>query len=153
MKSKTFKQLEKIIRTKPILRFKETSVKFKDYEDVINFALLLRPTGKTIRKKHPYWDSYHDEKQYYENSTIFKTTDNIQCLSNKRRGLYDLYRIVLHYFPKTTFKEVYNVVGKQSSTDCDSTNQHTFRWLNEGNEIPRNLTIRIGKDKYLIKEN
>ncbi len=142
MESRTVKELEDIIRKKPTIRFK-TPIEFKDFKDVIKFTLdwTKMPNQEHLRE----W-----ERKNYDRATVFKTTNTIQCYNGARRGIYDSYRIVLHYFPDTTFKEFWKVFKKNEGGWCSSTNQSTYRYDRQQSGIHPGI-IRIGREKFKIK--
>ena len=104
-------EIEKDLKQLSKLKFKDKDKKFKSFENVIDEAV-----GQI--------DGYHrtGKATYYDRG-------GLQCKGGRTRGIADLYRLSLYYFPKTKLKEVVNyAMKKYSFYFCNTTNQTVF-WV------------------------
>lgn len=118
-------EIEKDLKQLSKLRFKHKEKKFKSFKNVINEA---------IGKIHNYVQT--GKPTYYEKG-------GLQCKEGRRRGIADLYRLSLYYFPNTKLKEVVNyAMKKYSSSFCHNTNQTVIR-PNYGGKSHSSIHINI----------
>lgn len=105
-------EIEKELREHKKLKLHE-SIKPKNYKQVIDDVVFGKPTY--LSSKYP------------------------QCPKNRARGIRDIYRTVLTYFPETSLKEVIIYANEYCKNYCTTTRQSVyFR-----NKYPNQEIVRI----------
>ena len=118
-------EIEKDLKQLSKLRFKDKEKKFKSFENVIDEAI-----GKIEGYDQTGKSTYYDK-------------GGLQCEEGRNRGIADLYRLSLYYFPKTKLKQVVNyVMETYSSSFCHNTNQTVIR-PNHGRRSHSSIYISI----------
>jgi len=126
MARKSFEQLEEEIRKLKPLKFKDIIP--ISYKETIRLLIGGTPTYLNSEKKP-------------------------QCGVNRSRGLRDIYRTVLYYYPETSFKDVFNeTCNNGSSSFCNETNQTVFHpvYRTYTSDKP-NVQVRLGRTPYYIE--
>lgn len=122
-------EFEKVLRTKGQLKLGKIYVKdkkFKDFKDIVRAML--------------------DDKQ----STYYAKNNALQCGWERLRGIADMYRTCLYYFPDTSLKDLYTFLKEQDYVHsfCYTTNQTVYRGMKVPgyNHYNNNVvTIRDGR--------
>ena len=135
-------KIEKNLRSLPAIRFHK-SYKPANYQEVI------QKMGRGLG--------------LYNNQTYYDSNNKTQSLGGCYRGISDIYRVVIYYFPETTLKEVINYllnVKFVCSGYCSTTAQTVIKAMGNQyttmNSLNHNLTMntmrtaKFGKNVKLI---
>jgi hypothetical protein len=80
--------------------------------------------------------------------TYYTKNNRLQCEYNRARGLTDIYRTVLHYFPDTSFKQLVDIINSDSkcyASYCYTTAQTVFSKLSYPIRFNRYIIFRTKK--------
>lgn len=105
-------EIEKELKEHKRLKLAE-SIKPNNYKEVIDEVIHGKPTY--LSSKYP------------------------QCIRNRARGIRDIYRTVLTYFPNTSLKDVLNYTNEYSQGYCTTTRQSVYN----RNKYPSFEIVRI----------
>ncbi len=136
----SFEDIEKDLEKLGTLKFKEEKV-FKDFKEVIDFAN-VRTCTKYVNGKF--------ETIITDNSTRHSKNNRPQCPNSRSRGLADITRIVKHYFPNVSLKEIYDYsIHNFYISYCGDTRQDVCKF-NCKDARPDLKSIRLSNRKNVI---
>ncbi len=125
-------------------------------EQQLNKSEPIRLLGLLKKREEPlnafmkeFFTRWNEEKD-----TIFTNNRNVQTEAGKRRSLGDIYLICKHYYPKTTLKEVSNVlfnmfreVPRFRSSYCYRNNKRMF-YVGVNDYEPTGIFDKSHTDEY-----